>query len=71
MKPGDAVAQENEEAAIAIVRRRSRAVPGAIVESLGPVPKAELKRRRVWGRCGALKAAYRLVNKADMGSYWH
>ena len=41
------VTEEEEEAAIAIVRRPSRAVPAAVVGSLGPVTKAEVKRRTV------------------------
>jgi hypothetical protein len=41
------VAEEDEEAALAIVRRRSRAVQNAVVESLGPVTRAEVKRHGV------------------------
>ena len=38
------VAEEDEAAAVANAERRSRAAHGAIVESLGPVTKAEVKR---------------------------
>jgi hypothetical protein len=41
------VAEADEDAAIAIVRRRARAIATATVESLGPVTKAEVKRRGV------------------------
>jgi hypothetical protein len=41
------VAEADEDAAMAIVRRRSRAVQNAVVESLGPITKAEVKRRGV------------------------
>jgi hypothetical protein len=41
------VAETDEDAAMAIVRRRSRAVLYAVVESLGPITKAEVKRRGV------------------------
>jgi len=39
------VAEEDEDRALAYVRTRSRAVQNAAVDSLGPVTKAELKRR--------------------------
>jgi hypothetical protein len=41
------VAETDEDAAIAIVQRRSRAAAGAVVESLGPVTKAEVRRHGV------------------------
>ena len=40
------VAEADEEVAVAIVRRRSRAVQNAVVDSLGPITKAELKRHK-------------------------
>jgi hypothetical protein len=45
------VAEADEDAAMAIVRRRSRAVQNAVVESLGPITKAEVKRRRQGRGC--------------------
>jgi hypothetical protein len=41
------VAEADEYAAIEIVRQRSRAIPNAKVDCLGPVTKAEVKRRGV------------------------
>jgi hypothetical protein len=41
------VAEADEDAAIAIVRRRSQAVQNPVVESLGPITKAEVRRQAI------------------------
>jgi hypothetical protein len=38
------VAEDDEERAVAVIRKRSAAVPSAIVESLGPTTKTEVRK---------------------------
>jgi hypothetical protein len=41
------VAEDDEERALAVIRKRSAAVASAIVESLGPTTKAEVRKHKL------------------------